>query len=131
MQMSSSSVYNINYHFVWCTKYRKNILIGPIAEQLETIIRTICASNGWDVKQLSIQPDHIHLFISTFPYNNPTGIIKIFKGVSARQLKKIHPNSKHLWSPSYYVGTAGYVSAQTIQKYIQNQSGGTRNSSTV
>ena len=31
-----------------------------------------------------------------------------------------------IWSPSYYVGTAGNVSSDTIQRYIQEQD---RNSS--
>jgi putative transposase len=133
----SSAVYNINYHFVWCPKYRKPILKGNIAKTLKQLLETICESKNWEVLELNIQPDHIHLFLNAPPYENPTGIIKVLKGVSALQLFKTVPSLKtkmrkgHLWSPSYYVGTAGHVSADTIAKYIKNQErGDSRNSST-
>lgn len=74
-------------------------------------------------------PDHIHLFISAHPKESPTGIVKILKGVTGLRLFKKHPELKsecwggHIWSPSYYVGTAGTVSAETIRNYIQEQKG--------
>jgi putative transposase len=127
MEKISSSVYNINYHFVWCPKYRKNILKGEIQEFLKSIIETICTSKNWKILELQIKPDHIHLFISAPPYESPIGIIKVLKGTSAIQLFKKFSKLKkdlrkgHIWSPSYYVGTAGTVTAETIQKYIQEQ----------
>ena len=68
-----------------------------------------------------------NIFISAPPYDSPTNIVKVLKGILARQLYKRFPELKfglrkgHIWSPSYYVGTAGNMSAKTIQKYIQNQ----------
>jgi len=128
----SSAVYLINYHFVWCPKYRKPILIQHIAEELEKTIRTICLTKIWDILELKIMPNHIHLFLSTPLYESPTGVIKILKGVSAKRLYSVYPELRtmfrkgSIWSPSYYVGTAGNVSSDTIQRYIQEQD---RNSS--
>ena len=74
-------------------------------------------------------PDHIHLFISTTPFESPTGIVKVFKGVTALRLFKKFPELRDkywkgkLWSPSYYVGTTGHVSAETIKRYIEEQRG--------
>lgn len=127
MGRTSSAVYNINYHIVWCPKYRKEILIGKLKEFLEEQIQTIALTKNWEVLELQVMPDHIHLFISAPPSDSPTGIVKVLKGVTALQLFKKHPELKkeywggHIWSPSYYVGTAGHVSAETIQKYIENQ----------
>jgi putative transposase len=104
---------------------------------LKQLLETICRTKNWDLIELEIRPDHIHLFLSAPPYESPIGIIKILKGVSAIQLFKALPQLRqqlrkgHLWSPSYYVGTAGNVSAATIQKYIQNQQEGRRDSSTL
>lgn len=128
-QTLSSAKYNINYHFVWCPKYRKSILKGQIEADVKNIIETICRTKNWGVLELKVMPDHLHLFISAPPYESPTGIIKILKGVSALQLFKLRPELRkalrkgHLWSPSYYVGTAGNVSAETIKRYIQEQEG--------
>lgn len=127
MGMTSSAVYNINYHIVWCPKYRKEVLIGDIKAFLEEQLETIAATKEWGILELQVMPDHIHLFISAPPSDSPTGIVKVLKGVTALRLFKKHPELKkeywngHLWSPSYYVGTAGHVSAETIQRYIENQ----------
>lgn len=130
IKKTKSSHYNINYHFVWCPKYRKSLLKAEIAKFLRSIIETICSTKGWEILELQIMPDHLHLFLSAPPYESPTGIIKILKGTSAIQLFKQFKDLRkdlrkgHIWSPSYYVGTAGTVTEATIRKYIQEQEGG-------
>lgn len=72
-----------------------------------------------------IQPDHIHLFLSIPPAQAVADAVKILKGISARRLFQEFPALKkrlsggHLWSPSYYVGTAGNLSAETIRHFIE------------
>ena len=118
-------VYQIAYHVVWCPKYRKPILIGPIADETKRLIEGICLQRNWSVLALEVQPDHIHLFISIPPATSVADAIKILKGSTARMLFVKFPELKkqlcggHLWSPSYYVGTTGNVSSETIQKYIE------------
>ncbi|RLG45340.1 MAG: IS200/IS605 family transposase [Thermoproteota archaeon] len=133
MPKTSSCVYNINYHIVWCPKYRKPILKGKIKEFIEEQIYTISGAKDYEVIDLKVMPDHIHLFLSAKPSESPTSIVKVLKGVSALRAFKRFPELKNIyrrgkmWSPSYYVGTAGKVSADTIRRYIDEQG---RNSST-
>lgn len=81
--------------------------------------------NEWYVITKEIQPDHIHLFLTIPPAISIASAIKILKGSTARNLFVQLPELKqklwegHLWSPSYYAGTAGNVSANTIKKYIE------------
>lgn len=115
--------YNINYHFVWIPKYRRKILVGPVAEELERLIRKICDEREVEVLSLSIQPDHVHLFVSAPPRHAPSVLINTIKGYTSRYLRQKFPElSKYtgprLWTRTYYVGTAGTVSAETIQRYI-------------
>jgi putative transposase len=124
----SSSVYNINYHLVWCPKYRKPILKEPkVKTFLEDQVHTIANTKGYEILELQIMPDYIHLFISAPPFEAPTDIVKVFKGVTALRLFKKYPELREqfwkgkLWSPGYYVGTAGTVSAETIRAYIERQ----------
>jgi len=138
MGRTSSAVYEINYHIVWCPKYRKPVLVGKVKEFLEEQIKTIAETKGWKIIELEVMPDHIHLFISTPPFEAPTNIVKILKGVTAKRLLEKFPELRkkefwggHLWSPSYYVGTAGHVSAETIKKYIEGVKNRVRNSSTA
>ncbi|AGK60045.1 Transposase-like protein [Archaeoglobus sulfaticallidus PM70-1] len=139
MGRKSSAVYEINYHIVWCPKYRKPVLVDEVREFLEEQIKTIAETKGWEIIELEVMPDHIHLFISAPPFEAPTNIVKILKGVTAKRLFEKFPELRekelwggHIWSPSYYVGTAGHVSAETIKKYIEGvkNRGRSRNSST-
>ena len=115
------AVYNINYHFVWCPKYRKPVLEGRVKTIVENTIKEICLERGWELIDLSIQPDHLHIFISVSPIFAPMFVVKVLKGATAVRAIKEHRFAKRFWSPSYYVGTAGTVTEQTIKKYIQEQ----------
>jgi REP-associated tyrosine transposase len=70
-------------------------------------------------------PDHIHLFIEANLFDSPISIIKIFKGMTSIRTFKKFPELRQelcigvLWSPSYYVGSAGHICAETIERYIQ------------
>lgn len=129
VEHGKSCVYNINYHIVWCPKYRKNVLTGKIKEFLEDQLLTICETKDWKISAMEVMPDHIHIFISAHPKYSPTAIVKVLKGVTGLRLFKKYPELKkeywggHIWSPSYYIGTAGTVSAETIKMYIENQKG--------
>jgi putative transposase len=117
-------VYQTAYHVIWCPKYRKQVLIGGVADYINSLIDTICMERKWAIITKEIQPDHIHLFLSIPPAVAVSTAVKILKGITARKLFLDYPELKdglwkgHLWSPSYYVGTAGNVSAETIQRYI-------------
>jgi putative transposase len=118
-------VFQVVYHVVWCSKYRKKILVNKIAAYTKDLIAKICEENKWSVVTAEIQPDHIHLFLTIPPAVAVATAVKILKGTIARKLFLDFPQLKqelwggHLWSPSYYVGTAGNVSAETIQRYIE------------
>ncbi len=67
-QHTKHVTYKLAYHFVWCPKYRKRILIGQIAVFVEQEIRRICEVNTWTIGALNVQEDHVHLFLeSLFP----------------------------------------------------------------
>ena len=119
-------VYQTAYHAVWCPNSRKAILTGAIASEMKSLIEAIGLERQWSILALEVQPDHIHLFVSIPPATSVADAIKILKGITARKLFVKFPELKkqlrggHLWSPSYYVGTAGNVSSETIQKYIES-----------
>lgn len=122
---SRNCIYQTAYHVVWCPKYRKAVLTGEIPAAFEVMLRDICAEHGWDIISLEIQPDHLHMFVSIPPSDAVANAVKLLKGITARKLFTLFPELKkilwggNLWSPSYYVGTAGNVSAETIQRYIE------------
>jgi putative transposase len=123
----SSAVYNINYHIVWCTKFRKPISVGKVKEFVEEQLETIAQTKGYKILEARVMPDHIHLVIEADPFDSPTNIVKIFKGVTGLRMSRKFPDIESklwrgvMWSPSHYVATAGHVSAETIERYIKEQ----------
>lgn len=93
---------------------------------METIIREVCEANGWEVLELAIEPDHVHLFIRCWPTDSATELVAAFKGRSSHDLRIKYPEllkMPSLWTRSYFASTAGSVSAETIKKYIEAQKG--------
>ena len=120
------SVTLLNYHFVFGNKRRKKVLVGEIEHRLQEIIFGLCKENNWRLIACEIMPDHVHLFLNTDPTYAPSVVIKRIKGRASHHLRKEFPELKKLptlWSPSYFVSTAGNVSSDTIKKYIENQRG--------
>jgi len=126
-QTHSGGVYKVNYHFVWCPKYRRAVLTGGIPGRLESLLRDKVAELGGSVLALDIQPDHVHLFVEIAPRWSPAQVAYRLKGYTRSRLRREFPYLKSrlpsLWSRSYYVGTAGNVSAETVRRYIEAQKG--------
>jgi putative transposase len=123
---STSAVFEVAYHLVWCPKYRRTLPEG-IQRDLQGLLRAICEARGWEVKALEVMPDHVHLFLGATPTDAPVVLVKTLKGITAKALFETHPELRevfrhgHLWSPSYYVGTVGHVSEETVARYVRDQ----------
>ena len=121
----AGGVSTLHYHFVWCPKYRRKVLTGAIAARLEELLRQKANKLGVEIEGLEVQPDHVHLFVGAAPTDAPQYLANQFKGYTSRVLREEFPALKSrlpsLWSRSYYVGSVGHVSADTIQKYIEQQ----------
>lgn len=112
------------YHFVRCPKYRKRLLVGPVAALVEQQIRAICQTRCWSIGALNIQRDHVHLFLSVPPSVAPAQVAHQLKGATARRVFQQFPALHRIfrggafWSRSYYVGSVGDMSTATVVKYI-------------
>ncbi|MCL0034762.1 IS200/IS605 family transposase [Dehalococcoidia bacterium] len=122
---SRNQVYLINYHLIWCPKRRRPVLVNNVKQRLETILREVANEKGVEILALEIMPDHLHIFVSCYPQLTLHKLVKAFKGRSAHYLRKEFPHLlklPSLWTNSYFVSTAGNVSSETIQRYIDAQS---------
>ena len=119
-----ASVSLVNYHFIWCPRYRRRILRGEVEARLRELIRQVSEGLGLDVIALEIMPDHIHLFVNAPPTLSPHNIAARLKGVTSHHMRREFPEIARMpsmWTRSYFVSTAGNVSAETVQRYIEAQ----------
>ena len=121
-------VYSIQYHIVWCVKYRRKVLVGDIEKSLCELLNKIAKENDFQIIECNGEVDHIHLLIDCSPQHYIPDMLKALKGVSARLLMKQYGDelkSKlwggHLWNPSYYIATVSENTESQIRQYIQNQ----------
>jgi putative transposase len=124
---TSHSVYDIKYHLVWITKYRKPILSGVIAKRLRELIREICIAMDIEIIKGHISKDHVHLFVSVPPYHSVSTVLKRVKGKTSRRLlsesKMLAKQcwGRHLWARGYFAASSGNVTDEVIAQYIEMQ----------
>ena len=123
----SHTVYDLHYHFVFITKYRKPVLKGDVARRVRDLIREICASHEVDIVKGHVQPDHVHLLLSMPPQVSPSRIMQAVKGKSSHHLmqefRRINREfwGRHLWARGYFVSTSGKVTDEVVKQYIEEQ----------
>lgn len=121
-------VYSIQYHIVWCVKYRHKIITQNIERRLLEIIEQIAAYEEFQILECNTDKDHIHILVNCSPHHYIPNIIQKLKGVSSKLLmqefnkelkKKLY--SGHIWNPSYFIATVSENTEQQIKQYIKNQ----------
>lgn len=121
---SKNQVYLLSFHLVWCPKRRRPVLVGDIKKRLLQILTEVADEKRVKILAVEVMPDHLHLFVSCYPQIMIHKLVKAFKGKSSNLLRKEFPSLLRLpslWTNSYFVSTAGNVSSERIQKYIEAQ----------
>lgn len=125
-ERTAGAVHSLGYHIVWCPKYRKPVLVGPVADRLKELLEAKAAEHGWSIEAMELMPDHVHVFVRCPPLASPSHIANQFKGSTSRVLREEFPHLRSrlptLWSRSFFVATVGRVSEETIRRYIDEQS---------
>jgi len=110
-------------HLVWIPKRRKPVLVDAVRDRLFQVLNEVAADHLWNIRALEIAPDHIHLFVEIHPTDAINQVVKAFKGRSAFVLRKEFPaltKLPSLWTNSYFFSTAGCVSVDIIERYIND-----------
>lgn len=122
---SKTTTCNINYHIIWCVKYRRKLLIDKIDIRLKELLTQKSKEIKIIIEKMETDNDHIHLFISASPTQAIHWIVQQLKGYTSRLLRQefqiLRTRVPSLWTRSYYVETIGHISEKTILKYIEEQ----------
>ena len=122
---NNNVVYSCKYHVVWCSKYRRPVLVEGVDERLKELIRETCSRLNTDLLGMEVMPDHVHLLIEVDPQFGIHKAVKRLKGYSSRILREEFPwlrsRIPSLWTNSYFVSTVGGAPLSVIKQYIENQ----------
>ena len=124
---STHTVFRIQYHFVFVTKYRKQVLRGEIGQELRDLIRRVCRTMDVEILAGHVRPDHVHLLLSVPPHLAPSRVMQAVKGKTSHKLlsdwKRLRKEfwGRHLWARGYFVASSGNITEEIIEEYIKNQ----------
>ena len=121
------SVSKLVVHLIFCTKYRRKIFDGLMIEQLRYAFERSCEKQQCELIEMDGEVDHVHLIVSYPPKLPISVMVNNLKSVSSRLLRQqnahlIRLSEKGaLWSRSYFAASAGGVTVQQLQRYVENQ----------
>lgn len=122
---NNNVVYSCKYHVVWCPKYRRKVLVNGVDERLKELILEIGKEYQFDIIEMEIMPDHVHLLMEVDPQFGIHKAIKQIKGRTSRILRQefewLCSRLPTLWTNSYFVSTVGGAPLSVIKQYIENQ----------
>ena len=124
----SHTVYDLKYHIVWITKYRKKVMRGETGLRLRELIKQGCEAQEVQIVKGHIAADHVHLLVSVPPQIAVSDLVQRLKGRSARKMLEEFGElrrqfwGQHLWACGYFVASSGNVTDEIIAEYIESQS---------
>lgn len=118
----------MHVHLVFVAKYRRKVFTKTILKHLKTIFSNVCEDFEASLEEFNGEGDHVHLLVHYPPKVCVSKLVNSLKGVSSRLIrKKKYPSIEKslwngaLWSPSYFAGSCGGASIDTLEQYIQSQ----------
>jgi len=123
---TAHSVYDLKYHIVWITKYRKPVLRGEIALRVRELVRQTCATLDVQILSGHVSADHVHLLVSVPPSLAVSDLVKRLKGRSSRKMLEEFGElsrqfwGRHLWARGYFAVSTGNVTDEVIRQYIES-----------
>lgn len=123
----SSTKHRLLFHLVWCPKYRRRVLIGEVARRLNELFTQAAEVNDWELLQLNVQKDHVHMLIQTHPRESLAEVVQKLKGGSSFVIRKEFPDLEEFlwgdsfWCDGYFAETVGQTNEKVIKEYIKNQ----------
>lgn len=122
----SHTVFNIEYHFVWVTKYRYKVLHGEVALRVKELVRQTCEAFEINIISGVVSKDHVHVFVSAPPSIAASEIMRRIKGRTSSKLFEEFPHLKkrywgrHFWARGYFCATSGQVTDEMIKSYLEH-----------
>ena len=122
----SHTIFKIEYHFVFVTKYRYKVLTGDVGIKVRELIRQTCEAFEIEIIRGTVSSDHVHILVSAQPNLAPSEIMRRIKGRSTRKLFETFPELKkrywggHFWARGYFCVTVGQITEEMIKDYIEH-----------
>lgn len=120
------STYDLQYHLIFTTKYRRPVLRGVIAQSVRSLFHSVAQFHKIEVKSFEMGSDHVHALVAAPPSLAPADLVRRMKSFIARETFHRHPYLRNVywggefWGDGYCIRSVGeHVDAETVQRYIE------------
>jgi putative transposase len=109
----SHTVFQVEYHFVWVTKYPYKVLTAEVAERVRELVRHVCQTFEIRIVKDVVNKDHVHILVSAPTNMAPSAIMRRIKGNTSSRLFEEFPYLKkrywgrHFCARDYFCATVG------------------------
>jgi putative transposase len=125
---TAHSVYSLQYHVVWVSKYRRRILKPGVCTYLQKVLPKLLRSMpGVTIDAIGFDQDHLHMVMVIPPKYSISSVMGKLKSRSASEMRKLFPwlakvywKENLVWSPGYFVSSVG-IDENTIKQYVELQ----------
>ena len=125
MERKSNITHACEYVAVFCTKYRRPVLVPPVSGRLVQLIEAGCSAADASLVGLEVQADHVRMIVRCSPQPGIHRLVTSLKRQSAGVLRREFPALKTripcLWTNSYFAATVGAVPLDAIARYVAAQ----------
>ena len=122
---NNNITYSCKYHVIWCSKYRRKVLVEEVGQRLKELIVGVASELRVDIIEMEIMPDHVHLLLEVDPQFGIHRAVKNIKGKTSKILRaefiSLRTRLPSLWTNSYFVATVGEAPLEVIKQYIESQ----------
>ena len=122
----SHTVFQIEYHFVWVTKYRYKVLTAEVAERVRELVRQVCATFEIRIVSGVVSKEHVHVLVRARPNMGRSESMRRIKGNTSSRLFEEFPHLKkrywgrHFWARGYFCATVGQMTEEMIKQYLEH-----------
>ena len=121
----SHTVFRLHVHLVWCTKYRKSVLVRDVGHRFREMAKQICSDMGVEILSGAVAKDHVHMLVSMLPQVSLSKLVQKVKGKSSdklqREFKSLRKEywGQRMWTRGYFGCSTGNVSDDMVKASIE------------
>ena len=92
------------------------------------MIKFCCQIHQWEIYELAIGQNHVHLYLSAQSKWSPSQIINRVKGGISNKIRKLYPELDGIywgatfWADGFFVKSVGNITDEVISMYVRSHS---------
>lgn len=123
-KMSEKVMHSCRFYVLWCTQYKRKVLVGDIGERLREKIKEACEDKQIEIYEMEIMPNYVSMLVGVIPQLGIHRAVKHIKRYTAgirEEFPELQGKIPSLWTHPYLVSTVGEIPRSEREEFIASQ----------